>query len=257
MSETPPQTTSRWRPVPALERRVLGVLVEKAKTTPDTYPLSLNAVCVGCNQKNNRHPVMQVDLDQVEEALERLRQVGAVAVIQGNGRVVKYRHYLKDWLGVEGVELAIMAELLLRGAQTESELRSRADRMERIPDLVALRPLLDSLKAKNLIVPLSPEGRGHVLTHALYEPREMERLRADFARQVGSAPSFEDTGSAAPSNARAAPPEVPAHAVDGLQRELAETRGQIAELRRDLDELQTQMRLAQDQLRLLSEYRPG
>src|SRR3990170_4549314 len=116
----------RWQPLEALERRVLGVLVEKAKTTPENYPLSLNSLKSGCNQKNNRSPLMQVEEDQVEAALESLRRVGAVSELQGSGRVDKYRHLAYDWLGVEKVELAVMAELLLRGAQTVGELRGRA-----------------------------------------------------------------------------------------------------------------------------------
>src|SRR3990172_11547408 len=172
-------TAPRWQPLEALERRVLGVLVEKAKTTPENYPLSLNSLKSGCNQKNNRAPLMQVEEDQVEAALEELRRVGAVAVIQGSGRVDKYRHLAYDWLGVEKVELAVMAELLLRGAQTVGELRGRAARMEPIKDLADLRPVLDALVAKGLIVFLTPEGRGAVVTHTLYQERELEKVRRE------------------------------------------------------------------------------
>ena len=102
-------------------------------------------------------------------------------MIQGYGRVLKYRHYMYEWLGVDKVELAVMAELLLRGAQSEGELRGRASRMEPIADLTALRPVLASLKLKRLVIPLTPEGRGHIITHALYPPRELEHLRAQYA----------------------------------------------------------------------------
>jgi uncharacterized protein YceH (UPF0502 family) len=149
---------SRWQPLSAIDRRVLGVLAEKAKTTPDAYPMSINGICTGANQKNNRFPLMQLEPDDVEESLERLRGLGAVAVIQGSGRVSKYRHFLYDWLGVDKVELAVMAELLLRGTQTEGELRGRAARMEPIADLAALRPVLESLKTKGLVIPLTPEN---------------------------------------------------------------------------------------------------
>src|SRR5690606_19608238 len=115
-------------------------------------------------------------LDDVEASLERLRAVGAVVEVQGGGRVSRFRHKAYDWLGVDKTELAVMAELLLRGAQTEGELRGRAARMEPIADLGALRPVLDSLSSKKLIVSLSPAGRGHVLSHALYLEREMEKL---------------------------------------------------------------------------------
>ena len=111
------------------------MLIEKAKTTPENYPLSLNALRTGCNQKSNRAPLMQLEEDQVAEALESLRQAGAVAEIQGGARVDKYRHLAYEWLGVDKVELAVMAELLLRGSQTVGELRGRAARMEPIKDL--------------------------------------------------------------------------------------------------------------------------
>jgi len=173
----------RWRPISAIERRVLGVLVEKAKTTPENYPLSLSALRAGCNQKSNRSPFMQLEDDQVDEALEQLRKIGAVAQIQGGARIDRYRHLAYEWLGVEKVELAVMAELLLRGTQTVGELRGRAARMEPIKDLADLQPTLDSLRGKGLIAFLTPPGRGSVVTHALYLDHEMEKVR----REAGSA----------------------------------------------------------------------
>ena len=176
-----PKLPPRWQPLPAIDRRVLGVLVEKAKTTPDGYPMTINSMVTGSNQKSNRYPSMNVEPEDVEESLDRLRGLGAVAVIQGASRVDKYRHFIYEWMGVGKAEAAVMTELLLRGAQTEGELRGRAARMEPIADLTALRPILESLKLKKLIIGLSPEGRGHVITHTLYEPRETDKLRAQFA----------------------------------------------------------------------------
>ena len=120
--QTPP-AAPRWQPLGALDRRVLGVLAEKAKTTPDAYPMSLNGIATGCNQKSNRDPLMQLEPDDVAEALERLRQMGAVGMVEGYGRVTKYRHYLYDWLGVEKIELSVMTELLLRGADRRGAAR--------------------------------------------------------------------------------------------------------------------------------------
>jgi len=125
-ASTESPSAPRWQPLSAMDRRVIGVLIEKAKTTPDAYPLSLNAVVAGCNQKSNRHPLMNVEPDDVEQSLDRLRELGAISLVQGYGRVQKYRHYMYDWLGVDKVELAVMAELLLRGPQTEGDLRGRA-----------------------------------------------------------------------------------------------------------------------------------
>ncbi|OHB81935.1 MAG: hypothetical protein A2W31_01505, partial [Planctomycetes bacterium RBG_16_64_10] len=171
----------RWRPLAPVDRRVAGVLMEKAKTTPDQYPMTLNALRAGANQKSNRDPIMQLELADVEDSLERLRQLGAVIEVQGSGRVARFRHLMYEWLGVEKVELAVMAELLLRGAQTIGELRGRSARMAPIANLDALRPHLDSLKARGLIEYLTPEGRGSIVTHALYEADEWEPLRARYA----------------------------------------------------------------------------
>src|SRR4051812_32827666 len=169
----------RWRPLESIERRILGVLVEKAKTTPEAYPLSINALRTGCNQKNNRAPAMQLEESQVEEACEKLRKSGAISQVQGGSRVDRYRHLAYEWLGVEKVELAVMAELLLRGTQTVGELRGRAARMEPIKDLGELQPTLDSLAAKGLIMYLTPQGRGAILTHTLYLDREMDKVRRE------------------------------------------------------------------------------
>ncbi|HPP53849.1 MAG TPA: DUF480 domain-containing protein, partial [Thermoguttaceae bacterium] len=87
-------------------------------------------VTTGANQKSNRAPVMQLEPEDVEAALDRLRAIGAVGLVEGYGRVPKYRHYFYEWLGVDKVEAAVMAELLLRGPQTEGELRAHASRME-------------------------------------------------------------------------------------------------------------------------------
>ncbi len=109
-----------WQPLSAIDRRVIGVLVEKAKTTPDQYPLTVNAIVTGSNQKNNRYPQMELDADDVTESLDRLRTLGLITEVQGSGRVSKYRHMAYEWLGVEKVELSVMAELLLRGARPKA-----------------------------------------------------------------------------------------------------------------------------------------
>ncbi|HVX60726.1 MAG TPA: DUF480 domain-containing protein [Pirellulales bacterium] len=253
----------RWQPLPAIDRRVLGVLAEKAKTTPDAYPMSINGICTGANQKNNRYPLMQLEPDDAEESLDRLRNLGAVAVIQGSGRVSKYRHYLYEWLGVDKVELAVMAELLLRGTQTEGELRGRAARMEPIADLAALRPVLESLKAKGLVIPLTPEGRGHVVTHALYEPRELEKQKAEFAGAGVDSPPVIAAPTAAPKPAppaaapsSAAPPpptEDSSSAVRDLRRETAALREELSELRKIVEDLGSELRARSDDFDRLKE----
>jgi uncharacterized protein YceH (UPF0502 family) len=175
------------RPLDAFERRVLGVLIEKAKTTPDQYPLSLNALVTGCNQKSNRDPVMTLDEELVMRAVAGLRQCGAMAEVFGSGKIPRYRHLAYEWLSVGKEELAILGELLLRGEQTEGDLRGRASRMDPIPDLDVLRGLLDGLAARGLIVWLSPPGRGRMLTHGLLPAEKLEKVRAGLGLAVPSA----------------------------------------------------------------------
>jgi uncharacterized protein len=263
-SET--SSTPQWKPLAALDRRVIGVLVEKAKTTPEQYPLTLNSLVTGCNQKNNRDPQMQVQVEDIEEAIERLRATGALIEVQGSGRVSKYRHMMYDWLGVNKVELGVMTELLLRGAQTEGELRGRAARMDPIADLAALRPIVESLKAKGLVVSLTSEGRGHVLTHALYLPHEMEALRTRF-RDDGAAgvmahpPHVAMRVAAPPPPPQTAPPPVPVAQPTQNSgqsgRELESLRVEISQLRRDLEELVDRVRRTEDGLREMRESLGG
>jgi hypothetical protein len=164
-----------------------------------------------------------------------------------------------DWLGVNKVELGVMTELLLRGAQTEGELRGRAARMDPIADLTALRPIVDSLKQKGLIVSLTPEGRGHVLTHALYLPQEMESLKAQFRSVAGGAevaahPPHVAT-RIAPTSVQTAPiargalVTEPARRSDQVADDVESLRAEVTQLRRDLDELTEQVRRTEESLR--------
>ncbi|MBI82169.1 MAG: hypothetical protein CMJ81_03145 [Planctomycetaceae bacterium] len=232
------ETAPSWQPLTAVERRVAGVLVEKAKTTPDSYPLSLNGLVTGCNQKSNRSPQMGLSGEDVEEVLESLREKGAVGVVQGSGRVTKYRHYMRDWLGVEGHGLAVVTELLLRGPQTIGELRGRAARMADIADLGVLRPILKELISKGLVVPLSVEGRGQVVTHGLYPERELERVRAEHGN---SAPVPGESASPHPLPERIAPVADTRPVLTGIEnsetKDVQQLRGEVAQLRQELASL--------------------
>ena len=140
-TETASDDSPKWQKLDRTERRVAGVLVEKAKTTPDNYPLTLNSLLNGANQKSNRFPQMQLDEEHVFDALERLRKIGAIAEVQGDSRAAKFRHLLYDWLGVDKVELAVMAELLLRGAHRHSANCAAAPpAWKEIPGISDLRP---------------------------------------------------------------------------------------------------------------------
>jgi uncharacterized protein YceH (UPF0502 family) len=210
---------SDWPVLSTPERRVLGVLVEKQKTT-DTYPLTLNSLVTGCNQKSNRDPLLDLDDAQVEDAMVSVQKKGLVMRVI-SGRVDKWKHQLYENWHVAGVELAVLAELLLRGPQTEGELRGRASRMDDIADVDALRAVLKPLAERKLVVYLSPEGRrGTVVTHGFHEPQELSRLKAHFAN-AGSEP---DVSIPAP---HAAAPRVD---LSPLETRLNEAHSKIAAL---------------------------
>lgn len=197
----PPPPPPVWEPLPPRERRVLGVLIEKQKTAGDTYPMTINAIVTGSNQKSNREPVMSLDDDEVEEALLDLNRKVLVNRVQG-GRVEKWRHLLYDLWKVNKVEMAVVAELLLRGPQTEGDLRGRASRMDDIADLDTLRTLLRDLVRRNFVVYLTPGGRGAVVTHGFHTADELAAERAKHggggdvsARSAGESPTVARSAS--------------------------------------------------------------
>jgi hypothetical protein len=165
-----------WKPLSAKQRRVLGTLMEKSKTTPDAYPMSFTGLATGCNQKSNREPITNYTAEQVETIVDELRAIGAVTIVQGSGRVTKVRHYAYQWLGLSKVEAAVMTELLLRGEQTLGELRNRASRMEPIADLQLLQQIFEELKRRELVLELTPPGRGQLVSHNLYPEWERDQL---------------------------------------------------------------------------------
>jgi len=132
-----------------VEARILGAFIEKELTTPDYYPLSLNALANACNQKSNRDPVLQLEEPEILEQVDHLRKKGLAMQSQDAGsRVTKYRHCLRERLYLEDQELAILAELLLRGPQTPGELRSRCERMAPFNDLETVQQFLQELLEK-------------------------------------------------------------------------------------------------------------
>jgi len=238
-----PAPNGPWPVLDPKERRVLGVLVEKAKTTPDAYPMSLNALVTGCNQKSNRDPVMFLSEDDVEYVLTRLQKGGLVVKITG-GRVERWRHTLYDTWNVDKVEIAILGELLLRGLQTEGELRTRASRMEPINDLDHLRELLRLLVERNLVVYLTPEDRrGAVLTHGFHDPRERDQLRAHHAAEPAPTPAPTPAPAAQP------PPSKADTALPQIEAALAEAKSEIAALKVAVAALQTNLTAVQTELR--------
>jgi uncharacterized protein YceH (UPF0502 family) len=130
----------------AVEIRVLGCLIEKQRTTPDAYPLSLNALRLACNQSTNRDPVVDYDEEAVSAALRRTAQRGWTRLASGAGsRARKYRHLLPEALGLDDAEVALLAVLMLRGAQTPGELKQRSERLHGFESLAAVEETLDGL----------------------------------------------------------------------------------------------------------------
>jgi len=227
-------TSPEWRQLSPRQRRVLGVLIEKAKTTPDAYPLSLNALTNGCNQKSNRSPQMKLSQDETQNAVDELRHMGAVMEVQGSGRVPKYRHQAYEWFAVDKIEIAVLTELMLRGEQTVGELRGRANRMSEIADLAALRLVLNSLLEKRLVISLTPEGRGQVVSHNLYKDRELEGLHQRVSQQTSQQESEPPASSARLINGGGATAAITGDMFQELKLEVAQLQAEIAELRGEL-----------------------
>ena len=155
-----------------VQQRVVGALAEKEATTPDNYPLSMNALLAACNQSTNRDPVMTLTQDAVENALANLRSNGCVRIVYSKGmRVDKYRHVLHEVLALGQPELAVVTALLLRGAQTGAELRTRTERLFAFDDQAAVDAALAKLAAREPpLVELLPRQPGQK------EPRWTHRL---------------------------------------------------------------------------------
>src|SRR5262245_42167131 len=194
------------------EARVFGVLVEKALTTPDQYPLSLNAATNGANQKSNRDPVLALSEEEVWGALDRLEQKYlARKVFPGGSRVEKYIHLGKDGLGVQAPALAVLAELLMRGPQTAGELRGRAGRMVPIESLEALDQILGPMIQEGLVQRLDPAPGS----------------RAERYVQLLS-PGLHPIDAPAVSSSAVAPPPTPLAArVEALEAEVAQLKEQV------------------------------
>ncbi|HEY2589046.1 MAG TPA: DUF480 domain-containing protein [Tepidisphaeraceae bacterium] len=208
------------------EARVLGVLIEKAFTTPEQYPLTLNAVVNGANQKNNRDPVMSMDEGRAFDALEGLRAKGLVVRADMAGsRVNKFRHQAGEALHARPAELAILAELLLRGPQTLGELRGRASRMQAFESLEAAKGMIDALRTREepLVreLPPSPGSRAE---------RYVQLLCPESVPTEDAAPTT--AGTPAPETAPPTPVSTP-----DLTARIASLESEVAVLRAALQRL--------------------
>jgi uncharacterized protein len=165
------------------EARVLGALIEKDITTPDYYPLSLNALVNACNQKNNREPVMSLDENAVRDALRELQDLGLAGLASGaDSRVTKYEHRLQDVLNLSRGETAVLCVLLLRGPQTPGELRGRTERMHHFEDLDAVQLSLQKLMQREpplaLTLPRQPGTKESRYAHLLSGQIDVAQMAA-------------------------------------------------------------------------------
>lgn len=203
---------------------MLGCLLEKQRTTPDAYPLTLNALRLACNQATNRDPVVDYDEHTIREALERLGRIRWTRYASGQGsRAPKYRHMLDETLGIAPDEQAILTVLLLRGPQTPGELKARTDRLHHVPDLAALQATLERLQARDLV---RPAGR----RPGQKEERWQHLLGEDAEPEAPARPApWAAASVAAPP---AAPPAAGDERLAALEDEVRSLRDELAALRR-------------------------
>ena len=178
------------------QRRVLGVLIEKGITTPEYYPLTLKALTTGCNQKNNRSPLSDYSEDDIERAVNQLREIGLAAVVHTeSGRSERYRHYARKRFPFNEAQLAIMTELWLRGRQSVGDLRTRASRMHDIPTLEQLREELKALQAMGFVQANGPlEVRGVEVDHNFYKSEEAKTLNAGNFSSASESDEGDESG---------------------------------------------------------------
>ena len=214
----------------AVEIRVVGCLIEKQRTTPDAYPLSLNALRLACNQSTNRDPVVDYDEATVVEALRRLALRGWTRLASRAGsRARKYRHLLPEALGVDDGELALLGVLMLRAPQTPGELKGRSERLHRFDGLPAVQEALERLVERELVV---------------RHPRRPGQKEDRYEQVLGGDPDEEAPVPAAEAAAEAAPVAAVSASLadpeedrlDRIERELAALRGELASLRSALGE---------------------
>jgi uncharacterized protein YceH (UPF0502 family) len=230
----------------AVEIRVVACLVEKQRTTPDGYPLTLNSLRLACNQSTNRDPVVDYDEATVRSALDRLgRRKWTTLASWSTARSVKYKHLLDQALGLDDAQLALLTVLMLRGPQTGGELRQRSERIHRFDSGEEVERALRELAERELAValPRRPGERGQRYAH---------RLAEAAAEAAGEAPSAlaaqPGAGEGPPASASAAPPpaaqppgdSLPASG-DGLAGRVERLEGEVAALRELVDSLREEL----------------
>ncbi len=219
----------------ASEIRVLGCLMEKQRTTPDAYPLSLNSLRLACNQSTNRDPVVEYDEATIRDALHRLERRGIVR-LAGASRAAKYRHLLAEALPMDDGEQAIMCVLMLRGAQTPGELKQRTERMHAFGELAAVHTTLEALIGRELVARLERRP-GHKEERYVQLLQDEDEGRSETAPTPGVAPA--STPAPAPVLASDAS-QGPGQANDTQELELLRER--VERLEHEIAQLRAAMR---------------
>jgi len=206
-----------------LETRVLGVLVEKERTVADTYPLSLNSLTSGCNQKSNRDPLIEATEAEVQAAVDALKS--RTLVIESSGaRVARYSHNIGRVLRVPDQAVALLAALMLRGAQTSAELRTGTERLHRFADISSVDAFLDELGAR------APEQGGPLVKRLGRRPGERE---VRWMHCLSGTPSDDGASSAEALG----PADVSVSEISALKAHVARLEDEVAELRTRFDKL--------------------
>ena len=214
----------------AVEIRVLGCLIEKQRTTPDVYPLTLNALRLACNQSTNRDPVVDYDENTIRGGIERLVQrKWATLASWSNRRSMKYRQTLDGALGLDAAEVSVLAVLMLRGPQTPGELKTRTERMHRFGDTEELGATLERLGERQLVKRLErrPGQREERWEHLLAEGGE----EAEAGERVEVPSGKELPGEEAEAPPRSGPAE---DRIERIERQLDQLRAEIRALREEL-----------------------
>jgi hypothetical protein len=212
----------------AVEIRVVGCLIEKQRTTPDVYPLTLNALRLACNQSTNRDPVVDYDENTIRSGIERLVQrKWATLASWSNRRSMKYRHTLDGALGLDDGEISLLAVLMLRGPQTPGELKTRTERLHAFGAMSEVMDTVDRLIDRSLVARLDrrPGQREERYRHLLTE---------DGAEEVGRRPEPVAEAPAPAAAAPAAAAQGDAERIERIERQLAELRAEIQALRDEL-----------------------
>lgn len=241
MNDEPKNTI---RDIPRIQRRVLGVLMEKGFTTPEQYPLTLKAATTGCNQKSNRSPVVSYSEAEVQDALDALREDLIVAeVYTDGGRAARYRHYMRHKFDFSEAQFAIIAELMLRGRQQPGELRTRASRMVKIESQEQLRQELSGLLGMGYLQANGPlDRRGIEVDHTFY----LDGEGMDIGSAPAPAPAEQSSAVAAPV-AGTAPAE---SVIEALTSRVRDQRDIIDRLQGTVGDLEARLQRLESELGL-------